>query len=69
MQACPTGTFGSGYGLTALADCSPCFGGRYCLAQAQAYVSGLCDQMYYCVQNSNTPVPRIATVGTTTDFL
>lgn len=43
MQACPTGTFGSGYGLTKLADCSPCFGGRYCMAPARAYVSGLCD--------------------------
>lgn len=25
--------------------------------------------MYYCVQNSNTPVPLLKTVGTTTDFL
>jgi hypothetical protein len=68
MQACPTGTFGSGYGLTSIDDCSPCFGGRYCSAVAKAYVSGLCDQMYYCVQNSNTPVPLYKTVGSTTDF-
>jgi len=69
MQACPTGTFGSGTGLTAIGDCSPCFGGRYCMSIAKSYVSGLCDAMYYCVQSSNTPVPLYANVGTTTDFL
>jgi hypothetical protein len=69
MQACPTGTFGSGYGLSALGDCSDCFGGRYCMSTARSYVSGLCDQMYYCVQKSNTPVPLYKTVGSTTDFL
>jgi len=36
---------------------------------ARSYVSGLCDEMYYCVQESNTPVPLYKTVGQTTDFL
>ena len=49
MQACPTGTFGSGTGLTQKSDCSACFGGRFCMSIARTYVSGLCDAMYYCV--------------------
>jgi len=66
--ACPVGTFGAGQGLTQLSDCSNCFGGRYCAVLGSTYVSGLCDQTFYCVEKSATPVPLKQTVGSVTDF-
>jgi hypothetical protein len=66
---CPPGTFGSANGLTAEADCSPCYGGWYCQESGQAAVTDECDAGFYCVQNSNTATPTIEAQGETTDFL
>jgi hypothetical protein len=61
--SCPIGTFGAGEGLSALEDCTACYGGRYCSQYGLEEPDGKCDKAYYCVDQSMTPVPTTLWVG------
>ena len=60
---CPIGTFGAGEGLPTEADCTSCYGGRYCSQYGLESPDGLCDKAFYCVDESMTPVPSTVWVG------
>lgn len=60
---CPIGTFGAGEKLTAVGDCTSCYGGRFCSQYGLIEPDGECDPAFYCVDKSMTPVPKTVHVG------
>ena len=60
---CPIGTFGAGKKLTAVGDCTTCYGGRFCSQYGLIEPDGNCDPGFYCVDKSMTPVPKTLHVG------
>lgn len=55
---CPIGTFGAGERLTDVTDCTTCYGGRFCSQYGLIAPDGNCDEGFYCVDKSMTPVPK-----------
>lgn len=62
-KPCPIGTFAPGLGLTRVEECVSCYGGRYCQQYGLEDVEAKCDQGYYCVDKSMTPVPFVIWIG------
>jgi hypothetical protein len=62
-KPCPIGTFAPGDGLTRVEECVSCYGGRFCSQYALTEPEYLCDQGYYCIDKSMTPVPVVYWVG------
>ena len=60
---CAPGTYGSLFGLTKQADCTPSPAGTYCSLPGLSAPEGLCDLGYYCVLGANSSTPTDGTTG------
>jgi len=60
---CPIGTFGASLGLRSLAECTPCWSGRYCSQTGLSMPDGLCDPGFYCISGAYTAAPTDGVTG------
>eukprot|EP00002_Diphylleia_rotans_P010730 TRINITY_DN2129_c0_g1_i2.p1 TRINITY_DN2129_c0_g1~~TRINITY_DN2129_c0_g1_i2.p1 ORF type:complete len:5186 (-),score=657.71 TRINITY_DN2129_c0_g1_i2:603-16160(-) len=60
---CQSGTFASATGGIDASHCLPCSAGSYCDKTGLSAPSGNCTRGYYCLEGSNSPIPKDTRFG------
>ncbi|EDO40914.1 predicted protein, partial [Nematostella vectensis] len=62
-ELCPIGTYQPNTGRTALADCTSCTEGYYCMTRGLSNATAPCKAGWYCPTGSSVPTPRECPIG------